>query len=111
MIAWQKAIEITKEMYKITKTFPERERFNLISQLNRAAVSIASNIAEGWGRESKNSYLQFLKISRGSLYETETQLIIVKELNLIEHKNLEKIFDLVNEEIRILNGLIKSLKI
>ena len=80
LIAWQKAIVLVKEVYKLTKTLPENEKFNFVSQLNRSALSIPSNIAEGWGRESKGSFTNFLKIARGSLYELETQIIILKEV-------------------------------
>ena len=109
LIAWQKAILLTKEVYKITRALPESEKFNLISQINRSVVSVPSNIAEGWGRESKNSYVNFLKIARGSLYELETQLIIVKELNFCSEEILHPLFELIIEEIKILNGLIKSI--
>ena len=109
LIAWQKSIQLTKEIYKISGSLPENEKFNLISQMNRAVISVPSNIAEGWGRESKNSYIQFLKIARGSLYELETQTIIVQELNLATKEKLTPVFELINELIRILNGLIKSI--
>jgi four helix bundle protein len=109
LIAWQKAILLTKEVYKTSRLLPESERFNLISQINRSVVSVPSNIAEGWGRESKNSYINFLKIARGSLYELETQSIIVKELNFCTEEILNPIFELITEEIKILNGLIKSI--
>ena len=109
LIAWQKAILLTKEVYKITRALPESEKFNLISQINRSVVSVPSNIAEGWGRESKNSYVNFLKIARGSLYELETQLIIVKELNFCSEEILHPLFELFIEEIKILIGLIKSI--
>ena len=82
LIAWKKGVEITKEVYALSGELPISEKFNLISQMNRAAISIPSNIAEGWGRESSKSYLMFLKIARGSLYELETQIIITNFLGL-----------------------------
>lgn len=96
LIAWQKAIHLTKEVYKISSTLPESEKFNLVSQMNRAVVSVPSNIAEGWGRQSNNSYLHFLKIARGSLYELETQTILLKELKFFTEEKLTTIFELNN---------------
>jgi len=110
LIAWQKAIHLTKEVYKISSTLPESEKFNLVSQMNRAVVSVPSNIAEGWGRQSNNSYLHFLKIARGSLYELETQTILLKELKFFTEEKLTTIFELITEVIKIINGLIKSIQ-
>lgn len=109
LIAWQKALVLVKEVYKLTKTLPENEKFNFVSQLNRSALSIPSNIAEGWGRESKGSFTNFLKIARGSLYELETQIIILKEVELVTDDYTTSILDLITEEIKILNSLIKSI--
>lgn len=109
LIAWQKALILVKEVYKLTKTLPETEKYNFVSQLNRSALSIPSNIAEGWGRESKGSFTNFLKIARGSLYELETQLIILKEVELVTEDSSTSILDLITEEIKILNALIKSI--
>tara|TARA_B100000809_G_scaffold138551_1_gene136164 strand:+ start:31082 stop:31348 length:267 start_codon:yes stop_codon:yes gene_type:complete len=78
LIVWQKSILLVKEIYALVISFPEDEKFGLTSQIKRAFVSIPSNIAEGWGRASRKNYIQFLRISRGSLYEVETQLIIEK---------------------------------
>lgn len=110
LIAWKKGVEITKEVYALSGELPMTERFNLISQMNRAAISIPSNIAEGWGRESLKSYQMFLKIARGSLYELETQIIIINELGITPSEKLNKITILIEEEIRIINGLIRSLQ-
>ena len=71
---WQKAMELVTDIYKVTSTFPDKERFGLISQINRAAVSIPSNIAEGAGRNSDKDFLRFLLIAHASSYETGTQL-------------------------------------
>ncbi len=75
---WQTGIEITKAAYKLTSKFPKEERYGLISQIRRCAVSIPSNIAEGHSRESKRELARFASIARGSLAELETQLIIAK---------------------------------
>jgi four helix bundle protein len=81
----------------------------LISQLKRCSVSIPSNIAEGWGRNSTKSYIQFLRIARASLLELETQVIICKELAYISNENYNKINILIVEESKMLNALIKAI--
>ena len=80
LIVWQKAIEFTMAVYKLTSTFPDAERFGLVNQMRRASVSIPSNIAEGYSRSGRGEYLQFLSHSRGSCAELETQLVIAKGL-------------------------------
>lgn len=108
LIVWQKSITLVKEIYKITSTLPENEKFGLISQMRRASVSIPSNIAEGWGRLSRKNYIQFLRISRGSLFELETQILITKELNYIS--DCETIENLIIEISKMLNSLIRKLE-
>lgn len=94
---WQKAIELVTEIYRATSKFPVKERFGLISQINRAAVSIPSNIAEGAGRNSDKEFLYFLSIAHASSYETETQLIISYNLNYLLQEELELLTDKINE--------------
>jgi len=77
---WQRAIELSVAIYKLTMEFPNSELYGLTSQLRRAAVSVASNIAEGYGRASKGEFRQFVGIARGSVLEVQTQLVIAKEL-------------------------------
>ena len=110
LIAWQKAMDLVLEIYGITQTFPQHEKFGLVSQMNRAVVSVPTNIAEGWGRSSRPNYLQFLRISRGSLMELETLLIIASKLSYIENIIFERISNLIDNTGRILQGLIKSLQ-
>jgi four helix bundle protein len=74
LIVWQKSMSLVTEVYKLTRQLPDEERFGLISQIKRSSVSIPSNIAEGYGRNYRNDYIRFLQISRGSLYECQTQL-------------------------------------
>jgi len=81
LLVWQKSMMLVSKIYELTRKLPEDERFGLISQMRRSSVSIPSNIAEGWGRLSRKNYIQFLRISRGSLYELETQILITKQLN------------------------------
>lgn len=107
LIVWQKAIVLVKEIYGYTNSFPETEKFGLVSQMRRSSISIPSNIAEGWGRMSKKNYIQFLRTARGSLFELETQIIISAELNF--NKNTENIESLIVEISKMLNALIKSL--
>ena len=86
------------------------ERFGIVSQINRAVISIPSNIAEGWGRELSKNYLQFLRISRGSLMETETLILIAKNLDYINEKDFYQINEKIEEVGKILQGLIKSIQ-
>ena len=110
LIVWQKAVALVTSIYALTKSFPQEEKFGIVSQLNRASVSIPSNIAEGWGRESSKNYLQFLKIARGSVMETETLLVISKNLNYIDDSKYEGISQEIEEVSRILQGLINSIQ-
>ncbi len=108
LIVWQKAVKLIADIYQVCTELPGQERFGLESQTKRAAVSVPSNIAEGWGRQSRKSYVQFLKIARGSLCEVETQLYIAKELRLLsEIKHLE---EQISEISRMLNSMISKLE-
>ncbi len=110
LIVWQKSIELVTEVYSLTRNFPSEEKFGIVNQLNRAIVSVPSNIAEGWGRESSKNYLQFLRTSRGSLMEVETLILISKNLCYINEKEFEKITIGIEEVGKILQGLIKSVQ-
>ncbi len=110
LLVWQKSIDFVTEIYKATETFPNNEFYGLISQIRRAAVSIPSNIAEGNSRRSKPDYLQFLKISRGSCAEVETQLIISKNLKFLNEEGYLKLNQKIIEITKMLNGLINSLQ-
>ncbi len=107
---WQRSINFVKEIYKISAVFPEREIFGLTSQIRRAAVSIASNIAEGAARNGRTEFKRFLYIALGSLAETETQLIIANELNYLDSEQLKEITDELIIIRKMLLALIKSLK-
>jgi four helix bundle protein len=106
LIVWQKGLEIAKDIYKITSSFPKDEIFGLTSQMRRSAVSISSNIAEGRGRSSKKDFANFLYIAQGSLYELETQLTLAKELYIIDTRD---IFIKIEEEQKMLSSMIKKL--
>ena len=109
LLIWQKGIDLVKLVYGSFESFPKDEIFGLQNQMKRAAVSIPSNIAEGWGRSSTQNYIQFLRIARGSLFELETQLIIAKELNFITDIKFNEIAALITEESKMLNAFIKTL--
>jgi len=107
---WKKSIVLTKMIYKFTNDLPSTEKFGLISQMRRAAVSVPSNIAEGAGRNSNAELRNFINIALGSLTELETQIILCKELSLVPSvpKELSMIF---LDTRKLLNGLKRSLKI
>jgi len=108
---WQAGIEICKVIFELTKQFPGEERFGLISQMNRCAVSIPSNITEGCGRKSNKELYQFLNIALGSSFELETQIIIAKEFNYLTTDKADSICEMIVQTQKMLNGLQKSLKI
>lgn len=107
---WQEAMQITKLTYKLTKLFPSSEIYGLTSQMNRAAVSIPSNIAEGAGRNSNKEFTQFLNISMGSCFELETQIILAFEFAYIKKEELEKFVLDINRLEKMLNSLISTLR-
>lgn len=112
LLIWQKGIEITNNVYRLVQFFPNEEMYALTSQIKRSAVSIPSNIAEGFGRNSSKSYINFLKISRGSLYELETQLIIAEKQKFIHDSDLfSKIIGLISEEGKMINSYINKLEL
>jgi four helix bundle protein len=112
LLIWQKGIELTEKVYQLVKSFLNEELYALTSQIKRCTISIPSNIAEGYGRKSTKNYIQFLRISRGSLFELETQLIIANKLNYITDKEIaDTIFNLIEEEGKMLNSFIKKLDI
>lgn len=106
--AWKKSMLLVKYVYQLVKFYPKEELFALTSQTKRAVVSIPSNIAEGIGRNYKKDTLQFLHISRGSLYELETLLNIAVMVEIIREEKVSSIIDLIEENLKILNGLIAS---
>jgi four helix bundle protein len=106
---WQKAYEMALEIYRLTKKFPKSEQYGLISQVQRAAVSVPANIAEGYDRNHKKEYLQFLCIARGSLGELETLLMLSKDLDYLTADDYRSVDAKRSETARMLQGLIKSL--
>ena len=110
LIVWQRSMDLAVTIYKITQKLPASELFGLTSQLRRGAVSIPSNIAEGYGRQSTGNYRQFLSISRGSLMEIETQIDICERLKYLAHPETENIFKEITEISKMLTSLISKIK-
>jgi four helix bundle protein len=110
LAVWQRSIELTLAVYHVTSSFPDSERFGLTSQMRRASVSVASNIAEGYGRSTQGEYIQFLGHARGSNSEVETQLVIAKALSFGSKQGLEATEELCGEVGRMLGAMMKSLR-
>ena len=110
LIAWQKSMELSILVYKLTDSFPKSEMFSLVNQIRRAVVSIPSNIAEGWARKGLGEYIQFLSIAYGSASEVETQLILSKKLGFGEYQKYKNIKEVLVEVQKLLYVLIKRLK-
>jgi len=110
LIAWQKAMDLVKQVYTLTKEFPKEEIYGLTSQIRRAAVSVPSNIAEGQGRDSTKEFLHHLSIAYGSLMEVETQILIAESLNYLTSEETRLILEKTSETGRLINGLTRSLK-
>ncbi len=110
LVVWQEAHKLVVEVYKVTKTFPKEEVFGLTSQMRRAAVSITSNISEGFGRQSQKEKTQFYSFSRSSLLELQNQLLIAKDVEYFEKDKFEKIAQKTIRVHKLLNGLIKTAK-
>ena len=110
LIVWQKSIRLVKEVFILTDSFPKSELYGLTSQMRRAAISIPSNIAEGYGRKSPKEYAQFYSISYGSVLELETQLIIAQELQFTDPKKFDTVEALLEEVARMLNSMTIKMK-
>ena len=106
---WQKSMEFVVVIYTMTKDFPKEEQFGIVPQMRRAAISIPSNIAEGYGRVYGKETIKFLSNALGSASELETQIIISKDLGFISTDCLKQLLDQIEEIIRMLSALIKSI--
>lgn len=105
---WQKSMLLVKKVYLLAKCLPDNEKFGLYSQITRSAISIPSNIAEGCGRQTDKEFKRFVEISLGSAYELETQLLLIKELEIIKD-DCNEVLDLNIEIQKMLQSLIKKL--
>jgi four helix bundle protein len=110
LIAWQKSMALVRRIYALTESLPKREAYRLADQMRRAAVSIASNIAEGHGRLTDAQFRHFLGHARGSLYELQTQLELATDLSYVDGEAGRQVMERASEVARILNGLLKSLR-
>ncbi|MBX3361018.1 MAG: four helix bundle protein [Phycisphaeraceae bacterium] len=106
--AWQLAYALGLQVYRVTSTFPTTERYGLVSQLRRSAISVPSNIAEGFGRGSTHDYIRFLKMARASLFELDTQLQFARDLQLIPQTEFDRLTSDWNDTSKVLAGLIRS---
>jgi four helix bundle protein len=107
---WQVSRNLVKEIYEITSEFPATEKYGLVSQLRRCAVSVPTNIAEGAGRNTEKDFAQFLNISLGSAFELEIPLILSYDVNLISQQQLENLSIKISETQKMTHGLIKTLR-
>lgn len=110
LLVWQKSIQLVKHVYKVTNDFPSSERFGLISQMQRAAVSIPSNIAEGRLRTTDKNFIQFLSIALGSCAELQTQVVISYEIGYVNSSTLQALQNEIDEIMKMVTGLAKKLK-
>ena len=110
LIIWQKAMSLVMMLYNETKSFPKEEAFGLTSQIRRSVVSIPSNVAEGYGRNSTGDYIRFLQIASGSLYEFQTQLEISFRLRYLDEERYNEINSLSVEIEKMLSSLISKVK-
>jgi len=111
LTAWQKAMDLVELVYVATSGFPKHEIYGLANQMRRAAVSVPSNIAEGQARFSTRDFRHFLRLSRGSLAELETQVTIAQRLNYIDQTSADAMLSSIDEVSRILSGLISSIAV
>jgi four helix bundle protein len=110
LIVWQKSIDLVVHFYELLKLFPENEKFALSQQIKRSSISIPSNIAEGWGRKTEKSFDYFLSVTRGSLYELQTQVLIAAKLNYISMDDSTDIENKIDEIGKMTNALMNKLK-
>lgn len=110
LLIWQKAMTLVTKVYQSTKLFPKEELFGLTSQIRRSAVSIPSNIAEGYGRDGKNDYLKFLNISLSSLFEMQTQIEIAKNIDYLNENDFTILYNDSRELERMLISFINKIK-
>ena len=107
---WMEARKLTNQIYELSKSFPKDEIFGITNQMRRCAVSVPSNIAEGCGRQSSKETIHFLYISRGSLFELETQCFLALDQKYLSEYNFNSVFELIQSCKRLLNGFINYYK-
>ena len=110
LIVWQKAMAMVEIVYNLTQKMPKEELFSLTNQIRRAAISVPSNIAEGFGRQSKKEYQQFLSIANGSVCEIETQLLLCVRIGYLTEENTKDTFQLLSEIGKMITAIKQKLK-
>lgn len=110
LLIWEKSMEIVQEVYRLTKTFPENEKFGLTSQMRRSAISIASNIAEGSYRSTKKDFSSFLATARGSLGELHVQYSCAVSVGILNKDHIKNIEKLLDSEMKMITAFIRNLK-
>ena len=110
LLVWQKSMILVTDVYKLSKLFPDNEYYGLMPQMRRCAVSIPSNIAEGYGRNSTSDYVRFLHVASGSLYELQTQAEITLNLRYLKKSDFDKLYESSREIERMLSSLIRKLE-
>lgn len=110
LLVWQKSMKLVKNVYLATRKFPQSEVYSLTSQINRAAIAIPSNIAEGYGRKSSKGYNQFLSIAYGSSLELETQFLLATDLGFIDKNTNQEILNSIIEIQKMLSSIISKIK-
>ena len=110
LVVWQKSMELVENVYRLTLKLPQAERGGLMSQMRRAAVSVPSNLAEGYGRQSTGDYRHHLSISRGSLLELETQVLLCEKLGYLENLHTQKMLGEIQLISKMLGSLINKLR-
>src|SRR6202035_2729255 len=109
LVVWQKGIALAKMIYRLTQSFPSAEKFGLVAQMRRAAVSVPSNLAEGQARHTTGEFVQFISHAEGSVAELDTQLILSSELRFCDRASTTPAFELIDELRRMLNVLRRKL--
>ena len=109
LLVWQKSMVLVTEIYRLSKSFPKDEIYGLTSQMRRCSVSIPSNIAEGYGRNSTIDYIRFLRLATGSLYELQTQIEISLNLRYLKKTDFDQLYESSREIERMLSSLTKKL--
>jgi four helix bundle protein len=109
LLVWQKSMSLITDIYSLTRDFPKEEKYGLVLQIRRCAISIPSNIAEGYGRKSTNDYIRFLQIATSSLYELQTQIEIAYNLQYLPKDKFTTIYELSKEIERMITSLCNKL--
>ncbi len=110
LLVWQKAMDVAASTYELTRSYPRDELFGLTSQSRRAASSVPANIAEGYGRDSRPTFIQFLRIAQGSLKELETHLLLAERVEVVQATKTRRLLEDLDELGRMLRGLISALR-